>query len=124
MSYWVYLEDKDGNVLQVPPHSEGGTYVQCGTASAELNVTYNYAGQFAKVNLDFHEGDPIGRDGKTAIHGKRAGDLIPQLRDAVLALGRHPSSNYWDSTPGNAGYALSILLGWAELHPDGIFRVS
>lgn len=123
MSYWVYLRDTDGNTLEIPPHSEGGTHVLGGTTDAELNITYNYSGQFAKVNLDFHENDPIGRHGKTAVHGKRAGDLIPQLRDAVKTLGTERDENYWNATPGNAGHALSILLGWAELHPDGIFEV-
>ena len=123
MSYWVYLKDKDGNMLQVPSHSEGGTRVMGGTTEAELNVTVNYYAQFVKVNLDFRERDSVGRNGKTAIHGKRAGDLIPQLKDAVKTLGTVRDDNYWSSTPGNAGFALSILLRWAELHPDGVFEV-
>lgn len=98
--------------------------VMGGTTEATLNITYNYGGQFAKVGLDFHEGDPFGRNGHTAVHGKIAADLIPQLRDAVEALRMEHDTDYWKPTPGNAGYALSVLLGWAQLHPDGIFRVS
>ena len=29
--------------------------------------------------------------------------------------------DYWAPTPGNAGYALKILLDWAIMNPDGVF---
>jgi len=124
MSYWVSINDKNGNALPVAAHEEGGTYVMGGSSEAKLNITYNYADQFSKVNLDFGEGRTEGRNGATSVHGKRAGDLKPQLRYAVRTLGTKRDTNYWNSTPGNAGYALSILLAWAEQHPDGIFECS
>ena len=123
MSYWVRLLDTSGQTCHVSKHSEGGTYVLGGTSEAELNITYNYSNQFAKVGLDFHEHAPLGRHGKIAVHGKRAGDLIPLLADAVKSLGTERHPDYWKSTPGNAGFALSILLDWARQHPDGVFEV-
>lgn len=114
MSHWVYLNDKNGPV-QVDRHSEGGTYVYGGIAQAELNITYNYAKDMWRT---------LGEGGVASLHGKRAGDVIEILAAAVETLGTEQDQDYWAATPGNAGYALSILLGWARRYPEAVFEVS
>jgi hypothetical protein len=107
MSWDIYLE-KNSVVVEVDCHTEGGTYVLGGTSEGVLNVTYNYRNQY-------HFG---------LLHGERAGDTIESLRDAVNRLGTDRDKNYWAPTPGNAGYACSILLKWARSHPSAVWRVS
>lgn len=138
MSYDVYLEDRtaepwcsygkaegmfDGSepcsnpcypAVEVARHAEGGTYQLGGTNAAELNVTYNY-GRFYYPQLP---------EGLRTLHEKRAADCIEMLEERVQALGTNRDGDYWAATPGNAGYALSILLAWAKEHPDAVFRVS
>jgi len=116
MSYWIKLLDKKGNVCQVEKHSEGGTRALWGTTDAELNITYNYS-EFYREYLDEKQGLKF-------LNGKRAGDVMERLRIAVNILGIVRDSNYWKSTPGNAGYALIILLKWAEQYPEAVFKVT
>jgi hypothetical protein len=115
MAYWVYLE-RDGESVAVPRFTAGGTYALGGSALAELNVTYNYSALFAET-LDSELG-------LRWLHQKPAGDCVTRLREAVGKLGTETSSGYWAPTRGNAGAALAVLLWWAALHPDAVFRVS
>ena len=108
MSWWVYLSKDTGEIVEVPRHSEGGTYVMGGTLNAELNVTYNYGKHF-----DFKE-----LDGKTGEEAK------PLLAKAVEDLGMKRDDDYWNPTKGNVGYACLILLGWACVYPEAIFTVN
>ena len=114
MSYWVYLHDKEtGEALSVDKHSEGGTQVLGGNDLAELNVTYNYSEVYSLFNFSLRDLD-----------GVVAKNYIPALTVLVAKLKDEPyAADYWAPTPGNAGHALSILLGWAKQHPDGIFKV-
>lgn len=114
MSHDVSLLGADGSVVSVDRHADGGTYVIGGTTDAEINITYNY-GQHIWPLID---------GGIKGLHGKRAGDCIDDLTRAVAALGVERDRDYWAATPGNAGYALSILLRWARQHPDATFDVS
>ena len=111
MSYWVYLTYDNGTV-PVEPHSEGGTYAMGGTSKAEINVTYNYS----RVYPEYFSLRDL--DGKTAAET----ELI--LAKAVDELGTERDEDYWNPTPGNAGYALNILLGWARQHPKAKWIVS
>ena len=114
MSYWVSLECKDGNWAKVEIHSEGGTYALGGTDQAKLNVTYNYS-WFYYHFLDEQEGIRW-------LDGKTAKDCISRLENAVEVLGTSRyDKDYWAATPGNAGYVLNVLLGWARQHPDARF---
>lgn len=113
MSYWVSLNDPDGNELTVNKHEEGGTYVEGGTSSASINVTYNYSKVYREHGFSLKDLD-----------GKRAHETTEQLQSLVIALGVDPADDYWAATPGNAGHALSVLLGWGLEHPDGIWRVN
>lgn len=113
MSYDVRLVDPaTREPVAVGLHEEGGTYCVGGRDEACLNITYNYSPHYYKA---------FGEGGIRSLYGKRAGDCIPDLERAVAMLGTVRASNYWESSAGNAGYALSILLGWARLHPDAVF---
>ena len=113
MSWDIHLEDAEGHVLEVPKHMEGGTYAMEGTPSACLNVTYNYSDVTRLVGFGFKE----------SLNNRRAAVTIPDLEHVVDTLGTKKFENYWAPTPGNAGYAASILLNWAKLHPDAYWRV-
>lgn len=115
MSWWVYLYGDGPDALEVPTHSEGGTHVMGGIGRAELNITWNYS-EWYYQELDR-------KDGLQWLKGKKAKDCMERLERAVTALGTNQNSDYWKSTRGNAGYALNILLGWARLHPEGVFEV-
>jgi hypothetical protein len=108
MSWWVYLEDKDGKPVEVSAHSEGGTYAVGGISEAELNVTYNYGKHFAFKTLN----------------GKAASETVEGLTALVAKLGTDRDEDYWNPTPGNVGHAASILLAWAKQHPAAKWRVS
>lgn len=108
MSYWITLQDENGDALEVGNHTEGGTYAFGGTNEATLNVTYNYCGHFSFKSL----------------RGKTGAESIPLLQEAVARLGVDRDQDYWAATSGNAGYACSILLAWAQEHPEGTWRVN
>lgn len=115
MSYWVYLQDEEGNTLEVDVHSEGGTHVIGGTGFAELNVTYNYGWFYHRV---------LGKGGLQSLDSKKACHVTQGLAKAVGELGvNRYEKDYWAATPGNAGHALSILLKWALQYPNGIFHI-
>lgn len=126
MSWWVYLvsdeekfnsedEDYDSVICEVQAHTEGGTYVMGGIDRAELNVTYNYSRHFRGA---------LGGEGLSDLNGAQASEVLELLRQAAAELGIERDDDYWASTEGNAGHALSILASWAKANPDAIFVVS
>lgn len=113
MSYWVRLE-KDGDAVEVKPHTEGGTYAFGGLSKAELNVTYNYSAVYRLFDFSLQH-----------LSGKTGGEATPRLEKLVDKLGAVGyEKDYWAPTPGNAGHALSVLLEWAKQHPDAVFVVA
>jgi hypothetical protein len=136
MSWWVYLKDENGNIVQVESHQEGGTYIAfrryelpipneenvctsidvAGNTEAKLNITYNY-GKFYRQVLN--ETDSL-----WCLNNKRAKDCIKLLANAIDVLTVERDEDYWKATSGNAGYALSILLSWALAYPEAILYVS
>ena len=116
MSYSVSLE-KDGKSVEVPCHEEGGVFVWGGITKADLNITYNYSGHWVDTLPTTPE------KGLRWLDGMQAIDAIPYLEKAVKKLGTKKDKNYWKPTPGNAGYALNILLTWALVSPGAIFNV-
>lgn len=112
MSWWVGLI----NAGPVKEFTDGGTYTLGGSDEPDLNVTYNYSGHITAAfdGLNFRE----------ALNGKRAADVTPLLEAAVRRLGTARSSDYWEATEGNAGHALSVLLGWAKQYPEAEFYVN
>ena len=86
---------------------KAGRYVLGSSLEADLNATYNDGKHFPFKSL----------------HGKKAGDTIPQLEDAVKRLGTEQHRNYWEPTAGSTGYACNILLQWAKQHPECVWEV-
>jgi len=113
MSYDIDLKDREGNLVTVDNLAEGGTYVIGGSTDASLNITYNYSG-FYYEHLDK-------KWGIRWIYGKKGKQVIRRLEKAIAILGTQRDTDYWKSTPGNAGFALSILLKWATQYPEAIF---
>lgn len=112
MSYDLGLYYDDGPAA-VDNHEEGGTYALGGTTDAVLNITYNYA-KFYYNHLDKEQGIRW-------LYGKSGQETIDRLEQATELLGTVRNNDYWGATPGNAGYALSILLIWAKQHPGAIW---
>lgn len=115
MSWWVSLS-KDGKLVKVESHVEGATYCLGGSDGADLNITYNYSPHYYN-RLDK-------RKGLRWLDGKKAKEALARLERGVKELGTEKDNDYWKSTLGNAGYALSVLLKWAKRHPEAIFRVN
>lgn len=122
MGYAIYLCDP--NNMDVPVYVKpftGGSNIQvCPLSGKELQrtlasitITYNYSVYYYKT-IDETEGIRW-------LYGKEASETIERLQKAIETLGTKRSSNYWESTSGNAGYMLSILLDWAEQFPDAIW---
>ena len=105
MSWWItYKTDKQ---LE-EPHYEGGSYALNGTYDCSLNVTWNYNNFF-----DF-----------SSLHGKKGKEVLPELKAfSEKYKDCKPSSNYWDSTPGNAKVAIDRLISFVELDLDAEFYV-
>ena len=112
MSWDVELEGAG----EVECIQEGGTQAVGGTTEADLNITYNYAEVYKLVM-------PSGSLHK-ALGDKTGAETIEMLESAVEALGTRQFDDYWAPTPGNAGFALNILLGWARQYPDGVWRIT
>ena len=85
MSWWISLHDKEGKIPEVESFEEGGTYILGCSTEADLNVIYNCGKHF-----DFD-----------SLHGKKAGDTIPELEAAVTRLGTKQHADYWQPTEGN-----------------------
>lgn len=118
MSYDVYLQDPvTSETVSVGRHEEGGTYALGGICEAHLNITWNYAKHFYRT-LPIPEGTRFGE----WLTGLTGAEVIPHLEKSVAELGTVRDRDYWADTAGNAGYALSILLGWARLHPTAVFE--
>ena len=114
MSCNIGLYNDEGNLVKVDHFIDGGTYPVDGCSVAELNITYNYSWFFHKC-LDKEEG-------LKWLCNKKAKDTIKRLQKAVEELGVDQFDNYWAPTPGNAGYALEILLKWAIEYPNAIWQ--
>jgi len=132
MSYDVGLL-VDGVVAKVDNHQEGGSYVLGGSGSAELNITYNYAeiyqlvpallGGRPETEVWHSTAEKEERFGIRWLDGRTAAETLPILEKAVEVLGTNRFSDYWAPTPGNAGYALSILVCWSKQYPNGVWVV-
>lgn len=113
MSYSISLIDSEGTPVQVDRHEEGGTYPLGGTTDASISITYNYSKYFSET-ID-------GKLGIRWLYGRQAYECFHTLRSAIKVLGTYRDEDYWESTPGNAGYILSILLKWADQYPNARF---
>lgn len=116
MSWWVSLNDKEGDCLEVELFTEGGTYKVGGSIDAHINITYNYGGLFHTFLNDV--------EGIRYLQGKCAKDTTASLKRAIDEMQDDDEDDYWKATEGNAKKALKILYTWALQHPEGIWRVN
>lgn len=111
VSYNVYLCDGGKSVI-VQDESHKVASHESGLAELEIpheNARY-FWGAFGQER------------GIRYLYGKRAIDTIPLLERAIEILGTEQDDNPWKGTPGNAGYTLSILLGWARRFPNAVWE--
>lgn len=116
MSYGVYFTDpvsRDVIELKDVHFMRGGTYAVGGTKELYLNITYNYATNYAKHSFSIRD-----------LQGKTALESITELERVIPLLGDEVSDNYWDATDGNAKRALISLLTMAKIRPDAIIEIN
>lgn len=89
------------------PHFEGTYTIQGGQVATLMNIPGSYFSHF-----DFQ-----------TLRGLQAQDSISLLEEQIEKLGKIPSDNPWDVSPGNVGYTCAVLLDWAVLYPKGIWAV-
>lgn len=115
MSYDLGLRDAiTGEHLELdePHQMKGGTYAIGGCDTADINITYNYAGHFRRV---------MGNGGIRILYGKTGAESIPILESAIAGLGNDVDDDYWNATEGNAKRALQHCLALARMRPDGVW---
>ena len=116
MSYDInMINPKTKDVIKFEEKHEftGGMYVLGGTDEARLNITYNY-GKYYYKHIDKEKGIRW-------LYGKIGKVCLPVLEKAIKVLGTNKDSDYWKSTPGNAGNALLGLIAFCKARPDGLF---
>ncbi len=119
MSWNVYLNDKDGNVIQFDNAVKqiGGNICigELFVASAS-SVTYNYSKHYNK----FFDG------GFSSLDKMSAKESMPLLAKAIAELDPDTEnpSDYWEPTEGNARRVLVEMLNWAVERPDGIWEIT
>jgi hypothetical protein len=116
MSYDIRLvEPNTGETIHIdsPHYIRGGNYAIGGTTELWMNVTYNYAPIFKRV---------LGEEGVRSIYGTTGEESVPILKAAIMQLKDDASADYWEATDGNAKKALSGLLSFARMRPDGIWE--
>lgn len=128
MGWNIELVSDKGEMLEVPAFLAGGiveatydtatdTMTPIPTVRARMSCTFNYSQLFRSVygvDMPLH----------LVFDGMIADEAIPLLEEGVAALGTFQSDNYWEATPGNAGYILSVMLLWAQAQPNGVFVVT
>ena len=94
----------------------GGTVCVGGDTAMTLDITYNYSDIINKV-FEGEEGYAY------FLQGKTGAETIPFLKNAINKLSNDVDSDYWKPTEGNAKRALSQLLAFAQMRPDGVWHV-
>ena len=124
MGWDIYLTNNEESV-EVPTQTHIGSLlvfavdenhneIHRAKMRAHLSITFNYRDEYARV---------FGDTSLNWLHGQVAKRTIKRLQKGVKLLGTHRGDNYWKSSPGNAGYWLRVMLHWARLHPDAIWKV-
>lgn len=114
MSYDIYLCDsitRKPIEINEPHFMRGGTYKVGGNTELHLNITYNYSEILHRV-LD---------GGIRSLYNKTALETTPLLKAAINQLEDDVSDDYWEPTQGNVKRALTQLLTFAQMRPDGIW---
>ena len=129
MSYDVRFVDAEGEDIPLEHDFRGGTYAIGGSATAELNITYNYARIFERVLNTARPESAFDKmfggtkqSGIRALYGATAQAIIPRLEAATAMLTGDRGPDYWAPTEGNARAALLDLLAIARaVPPDAVF---
>lgn len=114
MGYDISLVDLWNIPVHVDRHEEGGYTIPGGSTDASISITYNYSKYFYEL-ID-------GKDGIRWLYDRPAYECFHKLRSAINILGTYRDDDYWESTPGNAGHVLSVLLKWSNQYPNAIFK--
>lgn len=95
----------------------GGNICVGGETAMTLDITYNYSDIINSV---------IGGEYSYAclLDGQSGAETVPILKDAISKLSNDVDDDYWKATEGNVKRALSQLLAFAQMRPDGIWRVN
>jgi hypothetical protein len=115
MSYDIFFTDpltRKTIELNDVHFMRGGTYAVGGTKKLHLNITFNYARNYAKHNFGIKD-----------LIDKTALEAIPELERVIALLGDDVSDDYWEATDGNAKQALISLLTMAKMRPDAVIEV-
>lgn len=100
---------------------KGGTYYVGGTTEMTLNVTSNYSDIIEKKMKE------VGIENKHSyayyLNGKTGAETIEPLKKIIASLKDDVDEDYWKATEGNAKRALCGLLAFAQMRPDGVWRV-
>lgn len=100
---------------------KGGTYCVGGTTEMTLNVTYNYSDIIGKKMKE------LGIENKHSythyFNGKTGAETIEPLKKIIASLKDDADEDYWKATEGNAKRALCGLLAFAQMRPDGVWKV-
>lgn len=87
-----------------------------GDTCMTLDVIYNYSDIINKAIETKEEYAYL-------LNGKTGAESIPILKNAISKLSDDVDDNYWKPTEGNAKRALSKLLAFAQMRPDGVWHV-
>lgn len=129
MGWGIRLLTPSGDLAQTERHTFGSQYAVGGTTDASTTVTFNYSGHYHDSGVQTpkpwteHRGESRTDFSPWWLHGRTGRETAPVLMQVVQSLGTERASNYWESTAGNAGYAMSVLWLWAIDHPDCIWEV-
>ena len=86
-----------------------------------LNVTFNYSDIIEKKMKE------VGIENKHSyayyLNGKTGAETIEPLKKIIASLKDDADEDYWKATEGNVKRALCGLLAFAQMRPDGIWRV-
>lgn len=114
MGYDISLVDLWDIPVRVDRHEEGGYTLPCGNPGASISITYNYSKYFSET-ID-------GKLGIRWLYDRPSYTCFSRLQSAIKVLGTYRDDDYWESTPGNAGHVLSVLLKWGKQYPNAIFK--
>ena len=100
---------------------KGGTYCVGGTTEMNLNVTFNYSDIINEKMKKLRIGDK--HEYVYYLNGKTGAETIEPLKKIIASLKDDVDEDYWKPTEGNAKRALCGLLAFAQMRPDGVWRV-
>lgn len=125
---WGIQLMQGGEVVEVAAHTLGSNVVVGGNPEASMTVTFNYSPRYFGSGVQTpepweHHGELREDFSPWWLHGRSGRETAPVLFAVVQALGTERSDNYWEATPGNAGFVVAEMLRWALDHPDAVWAV-